>query len=128
MSEHKDRTNLSGGPDLDTAGPEDGGIRKEKESTSRRSRDADERSGAPDPMQGPTPSGDDPFIPGAPDVAGGVEPIPLDERERKAVEMQKHDPDGPSYEAHQDPQDHSTGGSIDPNDSLIEAEVDVSSR
>jgi hypothetical protein len=64
-----------------------------------------------------SPTGDDPYIAGADEVSGGVEPDPLSREEQRAVKMQKLDPDGPSYEAHVDPDDHSTGGSVDPNNS-----------
>ncbi|HEY0867151.1 MAG TPA: hypothetical protein VGE01_07230 [Fimbriimonas sp.] len=115
MSENRDLRNLDGGPDLATAGREETGIWKEKESTATPARAADERSGAPFPTQGDAPSADDPFAAGSPEVSGGVDAAPMTPRERQAVEMQKNDPDGPSYEAHQDPEDRSTGGSIDPN-------------
>ncbi len=56
------------------------------------------------------PSADDPYS----------TPAPSEE----VLEMQRADPTGkryPSYEVNQDPEDHSTGGSVDPNDTLTHA-------
>ena len=103
MSDNVDLRNTQGGPDLDT-------VRTEHEGEDR---NPDVTSGAPHPTQGSIPTGDDPHLAGAPDVSGGVDPVPLSERERQALEMQRRDPDGPSYEQGQDEGD-TTGGSTDP--------------
>jgi hypothetical protein len=108
-SPDNDRTNLQGGPDLDTV----------------RSRDADEvgqdnprlsedRSGAPSPIPDPTPSADDPFVNGAPDDSDGND----DDDADVPGDLDPTGADGPSYERDQGPQDDSTGGSTDPNNTL----------
>jgi hypothetical protein len=110
MSENVDLHNTQGGPDLDT-------VRREREPEEAENAGLDDLSGAPFPTEGPDPTGDDPHRPGAPDVSEGVEPNPLDQRDREAVRMQKRDPDGPTYEVDQNPEDHTSGGSTDPNNS-----------
>lgn len=109
MSQRRD---IAGGPDLDTAIDE-----SPRHGSTTNARPADERSGAPFPTSGDTPTGDDPYVAGADDVAGGVEPTPLDPKEQRAAQMAKQDPtgeNGPTYERH----DNESGGSTDPHNSL----------
>jgi hypothetical protein len=77
------------------------------------------------PVRGGDPSADDPFFAGAPPRSGGAEPEPLDEREKEAIEMAKHDPEGekgPSYERNQGVVDSPAGGSTDPHNTLSHAD------
>lgn len=82
------------------------------------------------PVRGGSPTGEDPFVAGAPEETGGAEPTDLDGRERDASGMAKADPtgeDGPSYERAQPGEnqvlhDDRTGGSSDSHDTLGHAD------
>ncbi len=106
-SPDNDRSNLQGGPDLDTVRS-----REISEDGQAVPRQADEQSGAPVPSQDPAPSANDPFILGAPVDSDG------NDDQETVPELDPSGEDGPTYERNQSPEDVSTGGSTDPNNTL----------
>jgi hypothetical protein len=103
-----DKTNLSRGPDLDTV--------REEEAHRGAPRLADDRAGRETHSGEDTPSGDDPFVPGAEEVPGGF----TDDIDRDSVSTPIGD--GPTYERDQGPADDHTGGSTDPHNTLGHAD------
>jgi hypothetical protein len=115
----QDQTNLDGGPDLDTVRQNQRRIVDEADGNpspdapSRSPRTSDERSGAPTPTTPPTPTGDDPFVPGAAEDSEGN-----NSESEDAAPKTIRDKEGPSYERDQGTNDDNVGGSTDPNNSL----------